>query len=570
MEQTFTMSRMTKVILSVSMLLMWLLITIPLIAFTGVRENDAGIYLLDEGWKVTINENVYKNVTISKLTFPVTQKGDVLTFQKKLPEDIKISNPMFKLLSVHSAYEMYLDGEKFYEYGMERLKEERMLGYGTNRVQLPEDYSGKELTIVMYVAEKDAFDGLQAFYIVDGSTIFRHELAENRFSLVISVFLLGFGALAMLFSVVAIFRNEEMLQVFCIAMFALLVAIWTMCNAGIFEILVPEIHIKSSFEYLTLYSADLPLTFYFFGRIKDKRCPKSLKIGFWILVAAETGFVILSAVLHALNIVHLPRLLVICHALFVCALLFILILAISFVRKCKHLNKSVGIGLSITGIVAFIEIVNFNLSKYLFGFKNNRYTGPLAILALIIVITLFADFVERIHGAVVEAAKKRLLENLAYMDELTALANRRKMDDTLVEFKEKKKNYAVINMDMNFLKTLNDTYGHEMGDRALQFFAGSLMKVFDKDSLVGRMGGDEFTVIIENPSVDKVERDIGKLYELLGDGVFPGTSVQLSFAAGYAFSYECSDMDDAYEIYRKSDARMYSNKREMKEKMKRE
>jgi len=101
---------------------------------------------------------------------------------------------------------------------------------------------------------------------------------------------------------------------------------------------------------------------------------------------------------------------------------------------------------------------------------------------------------------------------LARFDSLTGLSNRHRMahniETTLAAFRAAKRNCAIMMFDLDRFKHVNDTLGHAAGDELLKQVAARLQQVCDKGADIGRLGGDEFQVIL--PDVD----DRGKLGEL--------------------------------------------------------
>src|SRR5690606_33425725 len=96
------------------------------------------------------------------------------------------------------------------------------------------------------------------------------------------------------------------------------------------------------------------------------------------------------------------------------------------------------------------------------------------------------------------------LEFMAYHDHLTGLYNRRKMrmtmDECLSEGISSKNRFAVIIMDLDKFKSINDTYGHDVGDLVLKEFSRRLLDTKRKDDIVGRLSGDEFSVVMREIS----------------------------------------------------------------------
>ena len=117
-----------------------------------------------------------------------------------------------------------------------------------------------------------------------------------------------------------------------------------------------------------------------------------------------------------------------------------------------------------------------------------------------------ADYLEALlailAGAISRCLREESLEQLAYEDPLTGLANRRKLDERIARAFDVgpgvQRDVTVVTADINRLKEVNDTLGHVAGDQLIQSVAKALLKAFSRlpGSLVARVGGDEFTVLV--------------------------------------------------------------------------
>ncbi|MBW4052193.1 MAG: EAL domain-containing protein [Proteobacteria bacterium] len=120
----------------------------------------------------------------------------------------------------------------------------------------------------------------------------------------------------------------------------------------------------------------------------------------------------------------------------------------------------------------------------------------------------------RAHQAELEqhvAERTRQLHHLAHHDPLTQLPNRRQLADrlagALTRARQTGRRVALLFVDMDNFKSLNDTLGHNFGDRVLQGIAARLQAAAGANSLVARLGGDEFTLLIEElRTVEEVEQ----------------------------------------------------------------
>ena len=117
---------------------------------------------------------------------------------------------------------------------------------------------------------------------------------------------------------------------------------------------------------------------------------------------------------------------------------------------------------------------------------------------------------------------------------------------------------------MNFLKKVNDSLGHEKGDALLKRFAEMLMEVYGLHGTVGRMGGDEFIVILPEITREEVESLVEHMKATMLRMNVNTTQLKLSTAYGVALSDEVGKDQDAHAAYRLADERMYENKRQSK------
>lgn len=547
------------------MFLLLLCMVIPVYKLTDPAKISCNIFELDHGWSVKVNGDQYEEVTLSEFTFDMRNRGDRVEYWMSLPVGSLIKSPMLELYSMHSVIDVYLDNELIFTYGHEIYESEELIGYGKNYIPISDNYAGKELRISLVVAEDHAFDGLQALAIVDGNYFFRKALAEHRITLLIAFFLIMFGIVVMVLSAIMRLVNVSFNQTFCIAMFSFLIGCWTMCNSDLLTFFITNLRVKVAIEYVTFFALPLPFTFYFKGRVDDNRTPIWLKVYFWVLTGAEVTFFVTAYSCQQLNLAHYPDFVPICHLLMVLTLIFIILVNHENRKKSKSKGtNAIAIGFGIAIVAVSWELLRYNLSKYVIGFQNNQYSSNVYVVILIIVITLLIDFAQDVSKNVYKSAQQRLLEQMAYVDELTGLSNRRRCEETLLDLKQRAVSYAVLSLDMNFLKKVNDSLGHEKGDALLKRFADMLMEVYGLHGTVGRMGGDEFIVILPEITREEAENLISHMKATMIRMNVNTTQLKLSTAYGLAMSDEVGKDQDAHAPYRLADERMYENKRQSK------
>jgi diguanylate cyclase (GGDEF)-like protein len=158
--------------------------------------------------------------------------------------------------------------------------------------------------------------------------------------------------------------------------------------------------------------------------------------------------------------------------------------------------------------------------------------------------------------------KDEKLTYLAYYDVLTGLANRQLFIDHLDEIIEENKNapFTVIYFDIDNFKQINDAYGHNIGDIMLSTYADRLRLFCGQSNFVGKLGGDEFAVIVNgNNSEASIVDYIEKLRTSVCEPVNAnGTILQTSMSFGVA-SYP-SDGISSQDILKSTDIAVYNAK----------
>jgi diguanylate cyclase (GGDEF)-like protein/PAS domain S-box-containing protein len=167
-----------------------------------------------------------------------------------------------------------------------------------------------------------------------------------------------------------------------------------------------------------------------------------------------------------------------------------------------------------------------------------------------------------------EEDRRRMIEKLEYLsrtDSLTGLMNRRALTDSLAYELERAKRYgtelSLILCDIDNFKEINDTWGHDTGDRSLQIIAATLKTILRNADIVGRYGGDEFMLILPETSENGGEGLAGKLLSAARDTDLrsrDGQPIRLSMSIGVACVELGNDTMDSF-IKRADDA-MYASK----------
>lgn len=161
----------------------------------------------------------------------------------------------------------------------------------------------------------------------------------------------------------------------------------------------------------------------------------------------------------------------------------------------------------------------------------------------------------RLQGAKVEAEEK------AYTDTLTGLRNRRALDVVLTRLLERKASFAVMQIDLDYFKTVNDTLGHAAGDLVLQTVARVMVDETRGNDTVARVGGDEFTVVLPDVSSDDILRRVGRrIIDRLEEPIpFQGQFCQISASIGTVW-IQSGDAPEMEALLADADVALYASK----------
>ena len=166
-----------------------------------------------------------------------------------------------------------------------------------------------------------------------------------------------------------------------------------------------------------------------------------------------------------------------------------------------------------------------------------------------------------------DIGQKHELEKLANTDALTGLYNERYLSERLKRNGKLRKKFAMFYLDLDRFKPVNDTYGHDMGDRLLKAVSRRLCKCIRKTDYAFRIGGDEFSLIIEEGNINdefcemmvrRIKRVIDRPFNI------EGRLLSVDTSCGYAIYPEHSQKIDEIRIM--ADHRIYEDKTQNRKK----
>ena len=555
-----------------------LLILVGIFSFIKVIDSSyhfrSPLLTMDDGWTVSYNGRVLaEDQNLNDIEIPVINKNDSLVLTRMLPS-IPYSRSCLYFFSMHSIVDVNVfhyndrsskvENWQVYTYGRELYSQTSEVPNRYNHVPLDSTYSEEKIIITFIGTREASFSSLSPLVIGTSVDILSYHLLNNTINLFAGVFLLVLGFILIIISPYMFLYHNKESRLFFSGLTSLLFGTYIVSRFSFIDMLINNPQANSFCEYSSFICMPIAILGYFISifRGKLKRFLKLLVI-FDILLFAG------MMILHLSTIKRFSLMTPFIQGYIVSEIIMVLII---LVINRKHFRNSHNRNLSsdmffLIGVVTFIvfssvDIVFYNIHKY----SSNRgysaaYGNGFTFGAVIFVSCLLISYMfYSIYSSRISSMQERL-SDFAYTDPLTGLSNRARCEQVMNVISQERSIYVIISIDLNKLKMVNDTYGHHEGDRLLTGFATILTDCFWDANLIGRMGGDEFVVIMLGEHASSCTKRIHEFHALMSDWNRKEQIFQYSASYGYAYSYEVPN-GSSNEVYMLADSRMYEMKKE--------
>ena len=224
-----------------------------------------------------------------------------------------------------------------------------------------------------------------------------------------------------------------------------------------------------------------------------------------------------------------------------------------FIKSFSVYIKAILLILTYTALASFsIYLVSQNLHFTFITMSLYLILASISVYSGVIIISYMQNYVKMYER----------VESAANHDELTGLLNRRSFNRYLSEI-DGNTATSLLLIDIDYFKMINDTYGHITGDMVLKKVSDTLKNVVPKDAPVGRVGGEEFSIILRdfslsevNTIAEKIRSDIEHLDIVANDNT---QIVKITVSIGIAKSPE--ENTSIQELYDTADERLYIAKK---------
>ncbi len=516
---------------------------------------------IEESFELRINDEEYGKFNISTSSLPPVKKGDEIVFSKKLSKaDFEDKNLVFRTYG--SAVEVYVSDKYLYSYGERLYQEGEMLGRGYHIVRIRgiEGYN-PYLEIKLLPAENMSYAWIDFLKFSDSNTIWRDLIKENLFSLMISFFMFLIGMIGYITSLIAYARQktENYYQMYAFAS-AFFIGLWNICTFSFLQFMTDNYESASLLEYLSVYIAG----FTYLATIEIiKKNSKYAKILKWMKYTYLV-FICSSFILHILDVVWISQTITLYRACIGSMLIAIAVIFLINYKEQDRYEKILSICNAVAIALATMQMVLLNLDVTMIsvGGRNLQASNAFTTVAICIVVAApILSYTLKVMEIDNYEKQISIYKNIAYKDQMTGLDNRYGGIAFALEIRKSNTPYSIIMFDLNNLKTVNDTHGHDAGDTLIKDFASCLQRTFIGENYINvRHGGDEFITIAKVADIEFLQDKVKELQKRINDENAEGyNDWNISFAYGVAGSFETQNgkYEDVLSI---ADERMYENK----------
>ena len=440
----------------------------------------------------------------------------------------------------HHSIEVYFNDELVYSLAD---AEDNLIANNVSSnwciVHMGQNHAGKEVTVVLTPLFEAAIGKNPEFLLGSPYTVAIEVITGELPLLVISSLcvLLGIFFVAV-FLYFRLFLKTESNGTIYLGLFAISIGLWKLTDLRCMSLLMPDRALGLGYISIgALFLTGVCLIPYFSTLFtKEKNKPLA------ILACVGSLVCLIVLAMQIFGIAEIRQNLIYSHILLIISILSIpfTLLINRIVYKSWELKKSwkllllLGVGIAVDLIFYYLNNKNGLLSFSIMG---------LIVYTLIIFLMSVQDSTRR-----------------AYTDSGTGLVNRARWIDLMNKDVSAAKPCAILMIDMNGLKQVNDTQGHTAGDKMIFSLSEILRKTLPRTSVICRWGGDEFTVLLTDINRERLDLEILNIFAETEKYNAEHPELPIHFAIGAALSSEHEGCT-RQKLFHLADEEMYRNKK---------
>ncbi len=374
-------------------------------------------------------------------------------------------------------------------------------------VPLSSEFSGRGIVIEIEKRGNNRSSVINGISLTNRSSVVMRRLMDNFLVIIISLFACFFSVLFFLvwlyikargISVAA--SNYDAGMLLSTSIFSAVVGIWIISNFHIIGTATDRLAASGTINYVVFNIAPLGCS----AVIRSLAGKKFFIINLvhWLTIWSFT-IQILSFMLGLSDLVDTV---VFTHILSIMTLVEMFAVNAKFmVDRDKAVKPYMVVGLAIAFVLCIVSMIFF--------YRGMEWRPVIQFAILTLVAVFIIETISMLYGTIRDGIHMEEIKKYVYIDVLTKMQNRRSYNEELERVKEldeeEKAGLIIVNFDVNGLKEVNDTKGHDAGDELIAGAGQCIESVFDRFGNCYRIGGDEFSAVIF--------ASIEQLYDLIAE-----------------------------------------------------
>lgn len=503
--------------------------------YMGTCE-QVSVFRAEETRDYHVVENV-RNELISDDTAPIGVRKVYRWVQE--PEQVKGSSLLFNI--AHHEIEVFFDEEPVY----------RLTGEAGNRiggnvssnwcfVYTGPERVGQTVTVILTPLFEAAMGKNPEFLLGSHWSVLQDVVCSELPVLVLSALCILIGLLVFWsFLYFRVAEKQDTIGLNYLGLFSAMLGLWKLTDLRCITLLYPRHSMAIGYISVgALFLTGLCLLNYF----RTLFVPERQK-GLRLLCACSSLVCLGILVMQVTGMAEIRQNLTVSHVLLIAAILSIPVAAL--------FNRIVYRDWGLRRSWKLLLLLPAGISLDLLLFYRNNGNGAISFSIVSFIVYTLLIFLSSIQNA----ARK------AYTDSRTGLVNRTRWNELMHTRIPLADQYAIVVVDLNGLKKVNDTLGHEAGDRMILALSEILRNSLPSTSVICRWGGDEFTVLLTGVNRERLDQHLQMLFVEAEQYNLDHPELPVHFAVGAALSTEHPGLSQN-RLFQQADEEMYRNKQQ--------
>lgn len=511
-----------------------------------------------EGWSIETEDENLHDISLPA-SLQNIKAGEYVVIEKQLPSDLGSYDHLFFRAS-HQFVKVSINDQEVYNFGWnDGHLFGKTPGCAWIVVPISKEQAGGNLEIEIVSAYNNARTGIiNEAYIGDKSSIIAYIVKDRIISAIMCIVILTMGVSMMMIAML-LRRGGQTIALFRLGALSVVTGIWSLCILNILQLQIRDVFFLLNLEFLA-FTLLLPFFLWFLQAFDFYKKQKIVIILFWISII---NFILVE-LLQLLGFTDYMESITMTHFLMG---IIVIYLPINGIRELAKKDAPKEVKVFVTTVIILISFLAIDLLRFYFFLGQDE--GLFSRIGLLVFVLLWSVvIIENMSKVIVENTKTKILEIIAYTDQMTGLKNRSAFEEKLSQmraFPDEALGSYIITFDMNGLKRINDNYGHVKGDEAIIELANIIKSGFEDIGSCYRIGGDEICVVVTEKSFNSDDSIQSRLDLVIDKTHKAGDRAGTGFSVAGGFSQiEYLTKPDIDEAYKEADRSMYQNKEKMK------